>query len=82
MALERTLAGLSTRCYPVGLEPVGARTAQAATSTSRSAVSRRFVAGTDSAQHVRDAGTTVHGRRRRQPELQPVVDMAGLMRRR
>ena len=46
MALERMLSGLSTRRYPVGLEPVGARTAQAATSTSKSAVSRRFVAAT------------------------------------
>src|SRR2546430_9732306 len=44
MALDRMLAGLSTRRYPVALEPVGARTEQAATSTSRSAVSRRFVA--------------------------------------
>ena len=44
MALDRMLAGLSTRRYRVGLEPVGARTEQAATSTSRSAVSRRFVA--------------------------------------
>ena len=49
MALERMLAGLSTRCYPVALEPVGARTEQAATSTSRSAVSRRFVAQTQTA---------------------------------
>jgi len=49
MALERMLAGLSTRRYPVGLEPVGARTDQAATSTSRSAVSRRFVAATETA---------------------------------
>ena len=31
MALERMLAGLSTRRYGVGLEPVGARTEQAAT---------------------------------------------------
>jgi len=44
MALERMLAGLSKPRYPVGLEPVGARTEQAATSASRSAVSRRFVA--------------------------------------
>src|SRR3954471_5363647 len=36
MALERMLAGLSTRRYPVGLEPVGARTEKAATSTSKS----------------------------------------------
>ena len=49
MAMERMLAGLSTRRYPVGLEPVGTRTEQAATSTSRSAVSRRFVAATETA---------------------------------
>jgi transposase-like protein len=49
MALERMLAGLSTRRYPVGLEPVGTRTDQAATSTSRSAVSRRFVTATETA---------------------------------
>jgi len=49
MAMERMLAGLSTRRYPVGLEPVGARVEQAATSTSRSAVSRRFVAATETA---------------------------------
>jgi transposase-like protein len=49
MALERMLAGLSTRRYPVGLEPVGARPEQAATATSKSAVSRRFVAATETA---------------------------------
>jgi len=49
MAMERMLAGLSTRRYPVGLEPVGARVEQAATNTSRSAVSRRFVAATETA---------------------------------
>jgi putative transposase len=49
MAMERMLAGLSTRHYPAGLEPVGARTEQAATATSRSAVSRRFVAATETA---------------------------------
>src|SRR2546423_3906066 len=49
MAMERMLAGLSTRRYPVGLEPVGTRTEQAATSTSKSAVSRRFVAATETA---------------------------------
>ena len=49
MAMERMLAGLSTRRYPVGLEPVGTRTAQTATSTSKSAVSRRFVAATETA---------------------------------
>ncbi len=49
MALDRMLAGLSTRRYPVALEPVGAHTEKAATSTSRSAVSRRFVAQTETA---------------------------------
>jgi transposase-like protein len=49
MAMDRMLAGLSTRRYRVGLESVGTRTEQAATGTSRSAVSRRFVAATESA---------------------------------
>jgi putative transposase len=49
MALERMLSGLSTRRYPVGLEPVGTRTEKTATATSRSAVSRRFVAQTETA---------------------------------
>jgi len=49
MVMERMLAGLSTRHYPAGLEPVGARTEQAASATSRSAVSRRFVAATETA---------------------------------
>jgi transposase-like protein len=49
MALERMLSGLSTRRYPAGLEPVGAHIEQAATSTSRSVVSRRFVAATETA---------------------------------
>src|SRR4051794_19896389 len=49
MALDRMLAGLSTRRYPAALEPIGARTEQAATTTSRSAVSRRFVAQTQTA---------------------------------
>jgi putative transposase len=49
LALERMLAGLSTRRYPVGLEPVGAHAEQAATATSKSAVSRRFVAATETA---------------------------------
>ena len=42
--VARMLGGLSTRGYPVGLEPVGAGVEQAATGTSRSAVSRRLVA--------------------------------------
>ncbi len=44
MALERMLAGLSTRRYRVGLEPVGEDLE--ATGTTRSSVSRRFVART------------------------------------
>jgi len=43
-AMARMLAGLSTRRYPVGLEPVGQRVEPSAPSTSKSAVSRRFVA--------------------------------------
>jgi putative transposase len=49
LALERMLGGLSTRRYPVGLEPVGTQVAQAASGTSKSAVSRRFVAMTHTA---------------------------------
>ncbi len=49
MAMERMLAGLSTRRYPVGLEPVGTHVEKAATATSKSAVSRRFVAQTETA---------------------------------
>ncbi len=44
--VARMLGGLSTRGYPVGLEPVGAGVEQAASGTSHSAVSRRFVAAT------------------------------------
>jgi putative transposase len=49
LALERMLGGLSTRRYPVGLEPVGTQVQQAATGTSKSAISRRFVAMTHTA---------------------------------
>jgi hypothetical protein len=49
MALERMLAGLSSRRYRVGLEPAGQAAEQAATATSKSAVSRRFVAATETA---------------------------------
>ena len=44
MAMGRMLGGLSTRRYPVGLEPVGGGVEAAARSMSKSAVSRRFVA--------------------------------------
>jgi transposase-like protein len=49
LTLERMLAKLSTRRYQHGLEPVGAAVEQAATGTSKSAVSRRFVAATEHA---------------------------------
>lgn len=49
MAMEKMLAGLSTRRYPVGLEPVGERVDEIASATSKSAVSRRFVAMTETA---------------------------------
>jgi putative transposase len=49
MAMERMLAGLSTRRYVAGLEPVGQGVEAAATATSKSAVSRKFVAATETA---------------------------------
>ena len=49
MALERMMAKLSTRRYSAGLEPVGTQAEAASRSTSKSAVSRRFVAATESA---------------------------------
>jgi putative transposase len=49
LALERMLAKLSCRRYQAGLEPVGSQIEQAATGTSKSAVSRRFVAATEHA---------------------------------
>ena len=49
LALEKMLAGLSSRRYPHGLEPAGQAVEQAAAATSKSAVSRRFVAATETA---------------------------------
>ena len=49
MAMERMLGGLSTRRYPVGLEPVGQAVQESSRSTSKSAVSRKFVAMTQTA---------------------------------
>src|SRR5918995_1830510 len=49
MVLERMMAKLSTRCYAAGLEPVGAQVEATARSTSKSAISRRFVAATETA---------------------------------
>jgi putative transposase len=49
LALERMLAKLSTRRYQHGLEPVGSQVEDTATGTSKSAISRRFVARTEQA---------------------------------
>jgi putative transposase len=49
MALEKMLAGLSSRRYERGLEPAGTVVADAACATSKPAVSRRFVAATETA---------------------------------
>src|SRR5271154_5182770 len=49
LAMEKMLAGLSTRRYAVGLEPVGARVAPTSSATTRWGVSRRFVAMTETA---------------------------------
>ena len=49
MAMERMLGKLSTRRYRLGLEPVGSAVEATAKSTSKSAVSRRFVRATEKA---------------------------------
>jgi putative transposase len=49
MAMEKMLAKISTRRYGAGLEPVGTAVEQKSRGTSRSAVSRRFVAATETA---------------------------------
>jgi putative transposase len=49
MAVERMLAKVSTRRYSAALEPVGSAVTQRSRGTSRSAVSRRFVAATETA---------------------------------
>jgi len=49
LAMEKMLAGLSARRYRLGLEPVGEQVEQRARSTSKSAVSRRFVERTETA---------------------------------
>jgi putative transposase len=49
LALERMLAKLSCRRYPAGLEPVGTHVEATASGTSKSAISRRFVAATEHA---------------------------------
>ena len=47
--LARMMAKLSTRRYGAGLEPMGKTIEEASRSTSKSAVSRRFVAATETA---------------------------------
>lgn len=49
VVLERMLAGLATRRHVAAAEPVGADVQASASATSRSAVSRRFVAATRTA---------------------------------
>lgn len=49
MATDWMLAGLSTGRDPVGLETVGSKAERVARSTSKSAVSSRFVAATETA---------------------------------
>ncbi len=49
LAMEKMLAGLSSRRYGHGLEPAGQAVESTAASTSKSAVSRRFVAATETA---------------------------------
>ena len=49
LAMEKMLAGLSSRRYTAGLEPAGQAVAGQATAASKSAVSRRFVAATETA---------------------------------
>jgi hypothetical protein len=48
-AMEQVLASLSSRRYHVGLEPVGEQVAAESGSTSKSAISRRFVRATEHA---------------------------------
>jgi transposase-like protein len=49
VVMERMLAGLATRRHVAVAEPVGLAVAEQATATSRSAVSRRFIAATKTA---------------------------------
>ena len=49
VVMERMLAGLATRRHTAAAEPVGADIEESASATSRSAISRRFVAQTKTA---------------------------------
>jgi hypothetical protein len=57
MDMAKMLAKLSTRRYRAGLEPVGTAVEAAARSTSKSAVSRRFVEATETALAVVEGST-------------------------
>ena len=59
MAMEKMLAGLSTRRYRVRLEPVGQKVAETCSATSKSAVSRKFVAMTETALAEEDVPNSV-----------------------
>ena len=69
MAMEKMLAKISTRRYGAGLEPVGTAVEARSRGTSRSAVSRRFVAATERAleelmtQNLSSLDLVCHGRR-------------------
>lgn len=62
-AMEQMLGGLSSHRYRFGLEPVGEHVGSVATSTSKSAVSRRFVRG----HRARSGRPHVQGPDRPQP---------------
>ena len=49
LAMQKMLAGISTRGWRAGLEPVGEQVKRAASATSKSAVSRRVVKATETA---------------------------------
>jgi putative transposase len=49
VAVERMLAGVATRSFARAGDPIGSKARKAASSTSKSAVSRRFVTGTKKA---------------------------------
>jgi putative transposase len=49
LAMEKMLAGLSSRRFTAGLEPAGAAVEDVASATSKPAVSRRFAAATETA---------------------------------
>jgi len=49
VVMERMLAGLATRRHTAAAEPVGSQVEASASATSRSAISRRFVAQTKTA---------------------------------